>query len=693
MARPGTVLLFVLVLCLGVFSIFTSSSANATSLNALLKSYNVSSSIINAATYVNVSYQNKNYTIVYESTTPYFLINTSLSQYSFVLNTTAISNIITNETIFMLEKQLNFNALSRGVSAYMETSATPLADCVIETGTDRATCTVSNYCESCALVPSCNKVLYATNGPTGVFGEGIMSFQQSYYALESNLSILYQYANQSNLTKLNSSELSLDAKKVSLAYNNISKITQTLYENPIFPPLQNSNFGACQDTGTASFNFSTSGPWYCNSIGYCQFLSYNYTMLGNLNSLVSSINAELPTQQKIYSIAKNITSLQNEFITPVLIKEKSSQFTEIINVTLSSYQSVVNDSIILLTHISNATLSSDLAAIESNYTYLKSNYLSLNITQYSSKISSQLSALKTLYYKLNSEYSSLLLEAKNNTSLLLSAQLSNPSSSALSTYAFQENKINAELNSKISNANSISSSLAIINKNISYVNGPDISLQALSRGIDGPFISLLSSAAGLSYPLTVSSAPLLASLLSLIIGLIILLILFLWYRSLKAKNKIRITHNTINSWHILFAIVTIVVLIYIGITYVVASSANESAPLSSFQSALSSSHSLAIVVNNTGNQSFIQCADLTNSTAKQDGYASKIYTISNNKCSGSLMNESECMNSFARAGVPVIVLSYSNASSIGIYSMYGTALSVRGDNAFMNSCYASLFIR
>ena len=693
MARPGTVLLFVLVLCLGVFSIFTSSFANATSLNALLKSYNVSSSIINAATYVNVSYQNKNYTIVYESTTPYFLINTSLSQYSFVLNTTAISNIITNETIFMLEKQLNFNALSRGVSAYMETSATPLADCVIETGTDRATCTVSNYCESCALVPSCNKVLYATNGPTGVFGEGIMSFQQSYYALESNLSILYQYANQSNLTKLNSSELSLDAKKVSLAYNNISKITQTLYENPIFPPLQNSNFGACQDTGTASFNFSTSGPWYCNSIGYCQFLSYNYTMLGNLNSLVSSINAELPTQQKIYSIAKNITSLQNEFITPVLIKEKSSQFTEIINVTLSSYPSVVNDSIILLTHISNATLSSDLAAIESNYTYLKSNYLSLNITQYSSKISSQLSALKTLYYKLNSEYSSLLLEAKNNTSLLLSAQLSNPSSSALSTYAFQENKINAELNSKISNANSISSSLAIINKNISYVNGPDISLQALSRGIDGPFISLLSSAAGLSYPLTVSSAPLLASLLSLIIGLIILLILFLWYRSLKAKNKIRITHNTINSWHILFAIVTIVVLIYIGITYVVASSANESAPLSSFQSALSSSHSLAIVVNNTGNQSFIQCADLTNSTAKQDGYASKIYTISNNKCSGSLMNESECMNSFARAGVPVIVLSYSNASSIGIYSMYGTALSVRGDNAFMNSCYASLFIR
>ena len=283
--------------------------------------------------------------------------------------------------------------------------------------------------------------------------------------------------------------------------------------------------------------------------------------------------------------------------------------------------------------------------------------------------------------------------AKNNTSLLLSAQLSNPSSSSLSTYAFQENKINAELNSKISNTNSISTSLAIINKNISYVNGPDISLQALSRGIDGPFVSLLSSVADLSYPLTVSSVPLLSSLLSLIIGIIVLLILFLWYRGLKAKNKIRITHNTINSWHILFAIVIVIILIYMGITYAVASSANESAPLSSFQSALSSSHSLAIVVNNTVNQSFTQCAALINGTAKQDGYASKIYTISNNKCSNSLMNESDCMNSFARAGVPVIILSYSNTSSISIYSMYGTALLAKGNNAFMDSCYASLFIR
>ncbi len=693
MARTSMILILTLILSIGIISISSASLTTENSLNALLKSYNVSSSIITSATYVNVSYQNKNYTIVYESATPYFLINTSSSQYSFVLNTTSISNIITNETIFMLEKQLNFNALSRGVSAYMETSASSLADCVIETGTDRGTCTVGNYCESCALVPSCNKVLYATNGPTGVFGEGIMSFQQSYYALESNLSILYQYANQSNLTKINGSELSIDAQKVTAAYDNISKITQTLYENPIFPPLQNSNLGACQDTGGASFNISTSGPWYCNSIGYCQFLSYNYTMLGNLNSLVSSINADLPTQQKIYSIAKNITSIQNEFITPVLEKEKSSQFTEIINVTLSSYSSVVNDSTILLTHISNASLSSDLSNIESNYTYLKSNYLSLNITQYASKLSSQLSALKIIYNKLNAEYSSLLQEAKNNTSLLLSAQLSNPSSSSLSTYAFQENKINAELNSKISNTNSISTSLAIINKNISYVNGPDISLQALSRGIDGPFVSLLSSVADLSYPLTVSSVPLLSSLLSLIIGIIVLLILFLWYRGLKAKNKIRITHNTINSWHILFAIVIVIILIYMGITYAVASSANESAPLSSFQSALSSSHSLAIVVNNTVNQSFTQCAALINGTAKQDGYASKIYTISNNKCSNSLMNESDCMNSFARAGVPVIILSYSNTSSIGIYSMYGTALLAKGNNAFMNSCYASLFIR
>lgn len=678
---------------MGILSISSASSTSENSLNSLLKSYDVSNALISTATYVNVSYQNKNYTIVYEGTTPYFLVNTSSSQYNFVLNSSVISNIISNETIFLLEKQINLNSVSRGVSAYMETSASSLADCVIETGTDRGSCTVGNYCESCALVPSCNKVLYATNGPTGVFGEGIMSFQQSYTAIENNLSTLYYYANQSNSSKLSSTNITLDVQKVTAAYDNISKITQTLYQNPIFPPLQNSNLGACQDTGGASFNISTSGPWYCNAIGYCEFLSYNYTMLDNLNSLVSSINAELPTQQRVEGIAKNVSTLENQFIVPILMKQKSAIYSNTINVTLSSYQEIVNGSTNLLDHLSNSILASELSSLETNYTYLKSNYLTLNISTYALKLSAQLNLLKTLYLSINKSYSSLLQIAKNNTVLLLSAQLSNPNSASLSTYAFKENILNAQFNTKINNLNALNNSLLAIKNNISFANNPDISLQTLSRGTDGPFVSLLSSAANIPYSQTVDSVPILASIFSLIIGMIILLIIFLWYHNLKSKHKIKLTPNTVNNWHVLFGLVIILIIIYVAITYVVSASANASAPLSSFSSALSSSHSLAVVINNTNDPAFINCATTINDTAKQNGFSSKIYTISNNKCSGSLMNESECLNSFARAGVPAVILSYSNSSSISIYSMYGSSLLVNGNDAFMNSCYASFFIR
>ncbi len=693
MARTSTILILTLILSIGVISLSSANFTTENSLNTLLNSYNVSSSLINSATYVNVSYQNKNYTIVYESTTPYFLINTSSPQYSFVLNTTAISSIINNETIFMLEKQISFNALSRGVSAYMETSSSSLADCVIETGTDRGTCTVGNYCESCALVPSCNKVLYATNGPTGVFGEGIMSFQQSYAALEDNLSTLYYYVNQSNTSKLNSTNIILDAQKVTAAYDNISKITQTLYQNPIFPPLQNSDFAACQNAGTATFNFSTSGPWYCNSIGYCQFLSYNYTMLSNLNAIVNTINSELPTQTKINQIAQGVGTTENQFIVPTLLKEKKAIYLNEINTTLSSYNNLVNESNLLLEHLQNTTLSNKLSELKSSYSNLQNNYLTLNVTVYSKNISSQLSYVTALYERLNKTYSNLLNKAQNNTVLLISAQLMSPSSASLSQYAFEQNKLNSQLSSSISNLTEVNNSLNSISKNVSYASGPDISLQSLSRGIDGPFVSLISSALNLNYPQTISSVPILSGLFSLIIGLIILVIIFAYYLKLKSSHKIRLTQDTLKAWRMLFLLVLIIIILYVIITYAVATSANSSASLSSFNSALSSSHSIIIVLNGTQTSSLTLCADKINSTAKSLGLTSKIYTISGTSCSPGLMNATECMNSFARSGVPVISMSISNSSSINLYSMYGTALSIKGSNEFINSCYGSYFVK
>lgn len=681
---------------LGLLSVST-VSANTTrqQLNSLLSSYNVSGLIINQSTYVNTTYGKNTYTIVYQGNTPYFLINTSSSQYSFVINSSVISSIINNETFVLLEKQINLNALSQGVTAYMDTSSSSLSDCLIETGLNRGvSCTLGNYCESCSLVPSCNKVLYATNGPEGVFGEGIISFQQSYYALERNLSTFYFYSNETNITTASESNLIRDARAVTSSYDNISSITQTLYQNPIFPPTQNSNLAACNGFGSLSINVSTSnGPWYCNAIGYCQFLSYNYTMLNNLNSLVTTLNSQIPTQEKINQVAQGLATNENQFIVPQLLNQKRSLYLNEINTTLSSYNTVVNGSTSLLTHIRNTTLSSKLSQLESSYSNLENNYLTLNVTVYSKNISEQLSVVSVLYDNLNKTYSTLLNKAQNNTVLLISAQLMSPSSQSLSQYAFQENKINKELSSSISNLTQINNSLNLISKNISYANGPEISLQSLSRVIDGPFVSLMSSALNLNYAQTVSSVPILSSLFSLIIGLIIFVIFFAYYLKLKSSHKIRLTHETQRAWMILFILLLILIAVYIILTYAIASSANSSASLSSFTSALSSSHSVIIVLNGTQTSSISLCADEINNTAKSLKLSSKIYTISGSSCSPGLMNSSECMNSFARTGIPVISMSQANSSSISIYSMYGTVLSIKGDNQFINSCYGPYFLK
>ena len=694
MKRPFVYLFATLFL--GLLFIST-SSANTThqQLSSLLSSYNVSAQMINQLTYVNTTYGKNTYTIVYEGSTPYFLINTTNSQYNFVLNSSVISSIINNETFAILEKEINFNALSQGLTAYMDTSSSSLNDCLVETGLNRGvSCTLGNYCESCSLVPSCNKVLFATNGPTGVFGEGIISFQQSYYALERNLSTFYFYSNESNITNASSSDLVKDAQAVTSAYNNISAITKTLYQNPIFPPTQNANLASCNGFGSLSINVSSSsGPWYCNAIGYCQFLSYNYTMLNNLNALSSSINSQLPTQSKINQIAQGVATTENQFIVPTLVKQKKALYLTEISTNLSSYNNVVNGSTLLLTHIQNTTLSNKLSELKSSYSNLENNYLSLNVTVYSKNLSSQLSYVTTLYDHLNRTYSDLLDKAQNNTVLLIGAQLMSPSSQTLSQYAFEQNKLNSQLSSSISNVTQVNDSLNSISKNVSYANGLDISFQSLSRGIDGPFVSLMSGALNLNYAQTISSVPILSALFSLIIGLIILAIIFVYYMKLKSSHKIRLTHHTLRAWRMLFIIALIIIAVYVILTYAVAASANSSASLSSFSSALSSSHSVIIVMNGTQTPSLTLCAAEINSTAKSLDLSSKIYTISGSSCSPGLMNTSECMNSFARAGVPVISMSIANSSSINLYSMYGTVLSIKGTNQFINSCYGSYFVK
>ncbi len=660
---------------------------------ALLSNYNVSNSIIGSASFSNITYSGINYTLVNVSGKPYFLINKTGSG-SFVLNVNSISEIIGPSITSSLSHGINLSPIASDISTYINSSSASINDCLVETGLNQNTCTASNLCNSCAVVPNCNRALYQTGGPSGVLASGIMVFEQEYNQLQNNMSVFNGYASNTN-----ASNITLRAEAMNAALKNISKITSTIGENPLFPPPASASFSNCGSSGSITFNISSSsGDWYCNAIGYCMSTTYNSTLLAQTQAKLASIIAQLPTNSKILQFAENISSVENTYITPVLVKQHGAQLAKILNTTLSGFKVTINASLSLLEHVNNATLAQETAAASASYTNLTSNYAQINISAYSQKVAEQLSVLRSTYSKLNSSYSYAVGNAKNNTAVLIALQLAGDKSNTTTALAYRQQELNSQLSVQLSGSE-LSSIVTEINAIAARIPGlgsqVDISLEAVSRAIDGPFVSAMAGALGMSYGATVALAPALSALLSLIIGAIAFALLYLEYRRLTGRHRIRHDARVRKAWSILFIIAAIVVLAYVLGTYVVAASANASAPISAFTGALSSSHAVIIAVNGTVTPSISACAAQISTYAKQRNYTTKTLYISGATCSGNsgVMNTSQCLNQYAAINTPVIMLTQSNSSSISVYSMYGTLIRASGTSGFTSACYVSYFVR
>ncbi len=669
-----------------------SASASYAGVNTLLRNYNVSASIINTATFTNITYLGHTYVLVYSAGKPYFLVNTTGASPTVVLNASSIQSIITPILSFTAAS-LNFTPLSRLVNQYLNSSSGPVNDCLTETGLNvqGTSCTLSNNCASCSEIPACNLVLSELGGAGSPLGLGIMQFGQQYGLLQSNVSIFNAAtSNASAAGALN------NVQKAFFAVSQIESLTQAMGNSTIFPPPASSNYAACNPLGS-SLGYVM--PWYCSALGYCEFLTYNTSLYTPIQNAMNTVNAQLPTAQNIASMAVNISNTEGTYILPTLTKQKLSVLSVVLNTTLQGLPGLQNRSTLLLTHLVNATMSSELAGTKQNLTNLRSNYLTLNVTSYSAGLASQYAALASLYAKANASYSAVLSLARSNTAALIAAQLNGDRSNQTASLAFREQQYNQQLNGQISNLPQALSNLTQISSKIpSLSNTLDLSPEALVRGIDGPFIAFMSSALGLSYPATVQMAPLLAALLSFLIGLVILAIMFVQYQRLKARKRLHLSHRTARAWHMFFGIVFILVLAYVGVTYVVASAANASAPAGAFTGALHSSHTVVIAVNGTA-ASLSVCASEINSYARQYNYTSNTIYFTGSACtpttygSGIPENVSQCMNQYARTNTPVVLLSATNVSSMSVYGLYGTVMRASGNSAFMDSCYAGFFIR
>ncbi len=678
------------IIYLGILAALLSASAEA-GMASFLQSYNISASVSSGFSYVNITYLNLHYSIVYRGSSPYLLVNTSSSAYSFVTNTSLIASIIRGTIINKSISAMNLASLKSSAEDYLASSSASLNDCATETGIDRSTCTLANYCNSCAEVPSCNKVLYYTGGPNDTFGKGIITFESQYSNLTNYTSALFTAINS-----LSSKNAAADAGTLARAFGKISNITQAIPDNPIFPPPSSADLTACQTLGTLTINSTTQGPWYCNAVGYCTSLAYNYTLLSTVSSLVNNIENIAPTNQSILSAASAISTAENIYAEPLLYSEKLKELGTALNTTLADYNNITNESAALLSHISNESLSDQLRIVESNYTYMLSNYLSINITAYAAHAAAGLSKLSSMYNATNATYSTLDYEAKENTALLLADQIGTLKGGSLEAAAYNESLLNAALGSSIGNISSLKANLDAVHV-VALQASPSIGLLYVVRGIDGPFSMHMARLLSLSYASAVSAAPLFSALLSLIIGAVIMLFLFLLRHSLRKKGRLAVNKATARAWRILFVALTLIVVVYVLITYALASEANASARASALSSALRSSGSAAIIVNNTNNTGpvLLPCAEKIAGALHSIGKNVQLINATNGICSynGTSMTIDACIGAYAEKGSPAVVISYSTTPLIHIYSMYGTRMDVNGDAAVMNACYASLLIR
>ncbi|MDE1874247.1 MAG: hypothetical protein KGI04_03985 [Candidatus Micrarchaeota archaeon] len=683
---------------------FASGAYSLPAVNSLLASYNVPGAVISTLSPVGFAYSGGSYVGMYNDSYPYFIVNvTDSKSYSLVLNSTAIYNIIRNYTLTASLSRVNFTLLNKQMQLYEASSAAPLADCAVETGlTSGVGCTVANGCQSCLFVPLCRCDLTGTSCPatagqtppgggvSGVFGQGVVKFAVQYPWLNASFSAFLNAS--TNVTKSNVLE---NVATLNAAFLNITNLTYTISENPIFPPT--ANVTPNQIAGCASYINQTIAPWYCSALGYCGGTSYNYTRLAYISTLMGNLNTLAFSNQQIFALASNVSANESTYAYPLISKQRLAVLNALLNSTVPGYSALVNNSAALLLHVNNATLSSQLNALVSNYDNLTTNFFYANFTKANITLTTQYAAVEATYRSLNATYSDIISAAKNNTARVIEIQFSSSaySSPQISSLALAQLALNAEIAAGgLSNLTHLDAQLHALSAQIDRYSIAPLTITDIARGIDAPFIRGLASTLGLSYPSAVSSAPLLGAILSLIIGVVLVVGLFFARSYLRLHRRLRTDSRTERNWRTIFVILGVAVFVYFLATYSLLSGANTSAPFGAFKSAYAASSYVVVAINGTSTVNELTCASTISSRALSANKTAVVATFSNGLCKtgNSTSTVDDCLNFYAKANIPVIELTTSVHSGISLYSLYGTLVSVAGNDSTMNSCYVAMLL-
>ncbi|MGC8669633.1 MAG: DMT family transporter [Candidatus Micrarchaeia archaeon] len=667
---------------IAMFMLFSMSAFGASvSITQFLSAY-IPNAVISSYSIHNVSLNGNTYAILSHGISM-LVVNTtgvnSTHNYSILTNASNIYKIIRPYIISTYTPSAAaISALNMSMNKFAEQAAPPLNDCRMETGLNYYTCNASNACFSCQTVPICSKWLPYYGGPTGVMGLGIANFSIQYGNLVSNYSRFYKAVKYFNSNPYQ------NLKNMGGALANISYVSQVLPKNPLFPLPQ--NFTSSQLASCSSYAQPNQEPWYCVDIGMCEYTSFNSSILQSMQNTLSDMLLLPLSNSSIMQISINSSNLAKAYIVPVVVSKNTAKFENFIDSITPSYESVLGNATSLLSKVSNATLSASVYRLESTFNEINASGINQSISLANVEIESAISNTTSLYAPIYKKYSALNKSVYNNSIKSIEYQLDYKSvPTQLAMLSAEQQSISLELmrgisstsmNAMISNESRISSGLALFS-------GTPFTMGAFIKGIDGGIITSILSASNAPLGSKISSAPLYASLISLIIGIIVLFVIYLFtYFRLSRKHKIKITPRVKKSWAILFLIIFVIVLVYAYATYVYAQNANKFLPFSMFKDSLNSMSNIAIFINNSANSSSeALCANSIAAELKTHAKNVSISYVSNYTCAGSV----QCMSNALDAGKPVIYIS-GGSNAISYKGLYGNMLSAEGAVASGSSC-------
>jgi hypothetical protein len=654
-------------------------NAHASPLTDFLSTY-IPNSTISSASFYNQTVSSENYIVMQlTGSDRYVIINNSNGGFSLVTDVSTIQAVLAP---FLTNKyypsQSDLSNLNKTIHTSQQYSNANLTSCLIETGLNQQnTCTLANACFSCQTVPVCKKVLNAVGGTYTPFGLGVINFESNYTRLNNSYNSYFMLLN--SITTGNAGTV---IAGLSSSVSNITSISQVINNNPIFPPPIGSSFNTCPSGGNP-----LNAPWYCVAVGFCASIPFNTTALGNARGILSNLQSKIPSTPGIALISSNSSSIVQNYMSAEIQSRNGAAFNALIASISPKLSLLTNSSATLLAKYDNEVLRASLHALQNQFNIILSASVNQDIHLANLTLQSLIANATDSFRHANDSYNQVYGISQNNSAILLADQLSYQQvPSKLAMLASEQQSINTKLNSGIgsNDVGTLLPELQSIRVQAALFVAP-LTIGYMIKTVDNPFVTAILGPSTQSVPQKMAGAPLLASMESLAIGILVLVVIFvITYFRIIRKGKLKNNKNARMTWIAVFVVVIALVIISTYATYSYASNANSFLPFNYFKNSLRASSDAYIALNGSAgsNSSIALCVSTLQGYLKNAGKVVQVIKINNYSCvSGSNISVLglNCYNDLLKMNKPVIFISQSQSTNITYRGFYGTVLYASGN--------------